>query len=67
MTIKFIQDNPEKYTVEVDNAKYGKLLFDEDQNAWVLFPDDIDDGVTYFNSLDETKETIADELVDADI
>jgi len=67
MTIKFIKDNPEEYTLEVDNDKYGKLLFDEDQNAWVLFPDDIYDGVTYFRSLDETKESIEDDLISAQV
>ena len=67
MTIKFIKDNPEEYTLEVDNDKYGKLLFDEDQNAWVLFPDDIYDGVTYFHSLDETKESIEDDLISAQV
>ena len=67
MKIKFIKDNPEEYTLEVDNDKYGKLLFDEDQNAWVLFPDDIYDGVTYFRSLDETKESIEDDLISAQV
>ena len=67
MKIKFIKDNPEEYTLEVDNDKYGKLLFDEDQNAWVLFPSDIYDGVTYFRSLDETKESIEDDLISAQV
>jgi len=68
MKVKFIKEDAETYTVEINNGtEYGKLLFDEDQNAWVLFPDDIDDGVTYFNSLDETKESIEDDLISAQV
>ena len=68
MKIKFTKEDAETYTVEINNGEeYGKLLFDEDQSAWVLWANAIDDGVTYFNSLDETKEMIEDELVNADI
>lgn len=50
--------------VTVDGTTYGKLVFDEDQNAWVLWPEQIDDGITYDDDLEATKETITDEIND---
>lgn len=52
--------------VSVDNKgaydSEGKLLFDDyDQGTWVLWPDCIDDGVSYFDSLKDTEEAIASE------
>lgn len=54
----------DKNEVEVENngKTYGTLKFDAEQNAWVLWPEQIDDAVTYFDDLDETKEAITDEL-----
>lgn len=53
-----------KYDVLVNENDYGTLTFDEEQGAWVLWPNEIDDGVTYFEDLEETKEAIADEIKD---
>ena len=50
--------------VLVDGDDYGTLKFDEDQGAWVLWPNSIDDAVTYFEDLEETQETITDEIKD---
>lgn len=71
MKIEFVKEDEKNYTIEIDNGEefaktYGALKFDDDQNTWVLWPNDIDDGVTYFNNLNETKEAIEDELVDAE-
>lgn len=60
--IKFIKEDKENYTVELNNERYGSLEWDQDQNAWVLWPLAIDDGVTYFESLKETIAYIKDEL-----
>jgi len=57
MTVEF-NDNE----VLADGKTYGKLEFDKEQNVWVLWPSDIDDGVGYFEDLEETKEAIKDEL-----
>ena len=64
MTIKFDEVDARNYGVLVNGDDYGKLTFDQEQNAWVLWPYEIDDGVTYFDSLKETKEAVADEIND---
>ncbi|CAJ1187824.1 hypothetical protein CPR19092_LGOLGGFK_01096 [Companilactobacillus paralimentarius] len=64
MTVKFDEVDAKNYDVLVNENDYGKLTFDEEQGAWVLWPNSIDDGVTYFEDLEETKEAIADEIKD---
>jgi len=64
MTIKFDEVDARNYDVLVNDDDYGILTFDEDQGDWVLWPISIDDGVTYFEDLEETKEAIADEIKD---
>ena len=46
--IKFIKNSEENYTVELNKERYGALEWDQDQNAWVLWPRAINDGITYF-------------------
>ena len=71
--VQFSTPYEEQVEVTVNGYKYGFLSFEEDQNAWVLFPvsidDDgvlwpvsIDDGVSYSDDLAETEETITDEI-----
>lgn len=60
--IKFIKEDKENYTVELNNERYGSLEWDQEQNAWVLWSLAINDGVTYFESLKETITYIKDEL-----
>lgn len=48
--------------VNVDGDKYGTLKFDHDQNAWVLWPLSIDDGVSYSDNLEDTEADITDEI-----
>lgn len=45
-----------------DDEEYGSLDYDADQKAWVLWPNDIDDGVTYWESLKESEDQIEFEL-----
>lgn len=67
MKVKFIKDESTKtVVVEVNGENYGKLIFDTDQDAWVLWPEQIDDGVTYFDDLKETEDQIKFELEHAD-
>lgn len=54
--------NGSNWDVELNGKAYGHLTFDKEQAAWVLWPADIDDGVTYFEDLEETKQAIKDEL-----
>lgn len=76
--VEFVK-NDEAYDVRIINPenkydweKYGELVFDDDQEAWVLWTGTSysdgelahtsDDGVTYEESLEETKQEIVDEL-----
>lgn len=45
-----------------DDEEYGSLDYDADQKAWVLWPNDIDDGVTYWEGLKESEDQIEFEL-----
>lgn len=67
MKIKFIEDKmTQTVKVEVNEENYGELIFDTDQDAWVLWSKQIDDGVTYFADLQETMDQIKYELEHAD-
>lgn len=59
--VTFVKNGAD-FDVEVEGNNYGKLTFNADQNVWVLWPDDIDDGVSYSEDLKETQDTIIDEL-----
>ena len=50
------------YDVDLSGATYGRLDFDHDKNAWILWPASTDDGVAYTASLDESVAIIAGEL-----
>ena len=67
MKVEFIKDESKKTVkVEVNGEKYGELIFDTDQDVWVLWPEQIDDGVGYFDDLKETEDQIKFELEHAD-
>lgn len=58
-----INFNQNDNTVDVykDDNRIGYLEFDQEQEAWVFWPNDINDGITYFEDLKETEDTIAEE------
>ena len=67
MKVEFIKDESTKTVkVEVNGEKYGELIFDTDQDVWVLWPEQIDYGVGYFDDLKETEDQIKFELEHAD-
>ncbi|KRL72483.1 hypothetical protein FC54_GL001062 [Ligilactobacillus saerimneri DSM 16049] len=45
----------------IDDDFGGTLVYDSEQEAWVLWPERINDGVTYFDDLDLTQEKIIEE------
>ena len=76
--VEFVK-NDEAYDVRIINPenkydweKYCELVFDDDQEAWVLWTgttysdgelaNTSDDGVTYEESLEDSKQEIVDEL-----
>lgn len=64
MTVEFNEIDAQNVEVLVNGDTYGKLNFDSDENVWVLWPAEIDDAVSYFNSLEETEEAISDEIIE---
>jgi len=60
--VEFSETSDTEVDVFVDKNRYGKLQFDAEQDVWVLWPIQIDDGVSYFEDLAETEETITDEI-----
>lgn len=64
MIVEFNELDVKNIEVLVNDDSYGELKFDKDQSAWVLWPNAIDDAVSYFDDLEETKEAISDEIVD---
>jgi len=63
MTVEFDEIDAQNVEVLVNGDTYGKLNFDSDENVWVLWPADIDDAVSYFESLEETEKAIKDEII----
>jgi hypothetical protein len=62
--VEFSENDNNKFDVYVDEDRYGTLELDKEQNCWVLWPNDINDGIGYFKDLKETEETIIDDLND---
>ena len=62
--VQFSTRYEDRVEVIVNGNNYGTLIFDHDQNAWVLWPSTIDDGVSYSDDLAETQEIITDEIED---
>ena len=60
--VEFSKAIDNEVEVMVNGNSYGVIKFDAGQNAWVLWPEDIDDGVSYDEDLAETEETITDEI-----
>lgn len=63
MTVTFDKIDAQNVDVLVNGDTYGKLNFNPDINVWVLWPAGIDDGVSYFDNIEETKEAISDEII----
>ena len=62
--VQFSTRYEDRVEVIVNGNNYGTLIFDHDQNAWVLWSSTIDDGVSYSDDLAETQEIITDEIED---
>ena len=62
--VQFSTPYEDRVEVIVNGNNYGTLIFDHEQNVWVLWPSTIDDGISYSDDLAETEETITDEIQD---
>ena len=64
-------DDAKTVDITVDDDNYGKFKFGDEKfgtqkGVWILWPDNIDDAVTYFDDLQESEDTLQDELENAD-
>lgn len=59
--VQFSTPYEDRVEVIMNGDNCGTLVFDHEQNVWVLWPSTIDDGISYWGSLAETEETITDE------
>lgn len=59
--VKFIKDG-NIYDVELNGKNYGTLERDSARSVWVLWYPQHSEGVDYFEDLEESKQTIKDEL-----
>lgn len=51
----------------LDYTTLGQLEFNQEQKAWIFWPEDLScDGVTYFDDLEETESTIQDEYTESE-
>lgn len=55
-------EHKDQVEVTADGDKYGILMFDREQNVWVLWPSTIGNGVCYTDDLQETEDAITDEI-----
>ena len=60
--VQFSTRYEDRVEVIVNGGNYGTLVFNNEQNAWVLWPSNIVDGISYSDDLAETEETITDEI-----
>jgi len=60
--IKFSTPYEDRVEVTVNGDTYGTLIFDHEQNAWVLWIMYIDDGISFWEDLAETEESVTDEI-----
>lgn len=65
--IEFEQESKDVYSethVYIDGEYSGFLDFDKEQRVWVYWAKDIDDGVSYFEDLQETERVLTEEVQD---
>lgn len=55
-------DQDDLIIIDFNDKRYGKLEFDKTQGVWVLWPNDINDGISYFEDINETETTIIYEI-----
>lgn len=66
--IEFNEVSNEEVEVLVNGDTYGTLKFGDEElgtqkNIWILWLTYIDEGISYFDDLEETEETIRDEII----
>lgn len=71
LNLHFYKNNENSYDVQnyLDKEGYdykllGRLEYDPSQDAWVFWGAGSDDGVTYEESLEDTKEELEDDLTE---
>lgn len=60
--VSFERIDKSHVVVYVDDENYGDLDYDSENKEWVLWPNQIDDGISYWKSLKESEDEIKFEL-----
>ena len=60
--VQFSVPYEDQVEVTVGGDKYGTIKFDHEQNAWVLWIMYVDDGISFWEDLAETEESVADAI-----
>ena len=60
--VSFERIDKSHVVVYVDDENYGDLDYDSENKEWVLWPNQIDDGISYLESLKESEDDIKFEL-----
>lgn len=60
--VSFERIDKSHVVVYVDDENYADLDYDSENKEWVLWPNQIDDGISYWESLKESEDEIKFEL-----
>ena len=60
--VSFYRIDKSHVVVYVDDKNYGDLDYDSENKEWVLWPNQIDYGISYWESLKESEDEIKFEL-----
>ena len=60
--VSFERIDKSHVVVYVDDENYGDLDYDSENKEWVLWHNQIDDGISYWESLKESEDEIKFEL-----
>ena len=60
--VSFYRIDKSHVVVYVDDENYGDLDYDSENKEWVLWPNQIDYGISYWESLKESEDEIKFEL-----
>ena len=60
--VSFERIDKSHVVVYVDDENYGDLDYDSENKEWVLWSNQIDDGISYWESLKESEDEIKFEL-----
>lgn len=61
--IEFKEIDHKEVEIYVNGIRNGVLKFDDEDEVWYLWPENLDDAVAYLEDLQETKDVVLSELM----